>query len=301
LAEDKPAFVFPAFISDYREDPSRNIPAFNEIFQSYLNTAAACTDEKLLAFHAVSNPLIEDELLNQYLSYIYGCSCARVLLNKGVNPGMTAGYSMGIYAALFIAGSISFETGLLLIQKAYEAIRKTLPHTHYGMCGVIGLSENDIGEIVLNSNLNLMIVNRNSEYSFILAGDSFHINVFVLKASEEGALHARSFGVTIPYHTNLLEEAASEFSKTVFTADVHSPRIPLISVLNQVRIDDIVLVRAEVVKNIHTPFNWLATQQQMYALGISHFTECGPSLALYKNSKFISGSGKFVKWDSLFK
>jgi len=301
LAEDRPAFVFPAFISDYREDPARDIPAFNDVFQSFLKTAAACTYEELLSFNPVSNPLIENELLNQYLSYIYGCSCARVLLNSGVIPGMMAGYSMGIYAALFIAGSISFETGMLFIQKAYGAIRNTLPHHHYGMCGVIGLSEKDIREIVLNSNLNLMIVNRNSEFSFILAGDSFHINVFILKAREEGALHARSLGVTIPYHTNNLTEAADEFSETVFTADVHSPVIPVISVLNQRRIDSVDCIREEVVKNIHTPFNWLATQKEMFSQGIGIFTECGPSMALYKNSKFISGSGKFVKWDSLFK
>lgn len=299
MAESKPAFVFPAFISDYREDPSRNVPAFNEVFQSFLRTTAACTNEELLSFNAESNPLIENELLNQHLSYTYGCSCARVLLNNGVKPGMTAGYSMGIYAALFIAGSISFETGLLFIQKAYEAIRRTLPLNSYGMCGVIGLSEKDIGEIVLNSNLNLMIVNRNSDYSFILAGDSFHINVFILKAREEGALHARTLGVTIPYHTNLITEAAAEFSETVFSADVHSPGIPVMSVLNQDMIGSIDRLREEVVKNIHTPFNWAATQHQMFHSGISIFTECGPSLALYKNSKFIKDSGKFVKWDSL--
>jgi len=301
LAEDKLAFVFPAFINDYREDPSRGLVAFNEVFQSYLKTAAECTDKKILDFHPESNPLIEDELLNQYISYIYSCSCAHVLLNEGVKPVMMAGYSMGIYAALYIAGSVTFETGLLLIQKAWEAISKTLPHSRYGMCGLIGLTEKDIREITMKHNLNLMIVNRNSDHSFILTGDSFHIRVFMLKAREEGALHVRSIGVTIPYHTNLLDEAAIEFSKTVFTADVHSPGIPLISVLSQDQLEGADRIREEVIKNIHTPFNWLATQQQMFLSGITHFTECGPSMTLYKNSKFIGDAGKFVKWDTLLK
>ena len=299
MAEDKLAFVFPAFINDYHEDPSGGLVAFNEVFQSYLKTAAECTDKKLLDFHPESNPLIEDELLNQYISYIYGCSCARVLLNAGVKPGMMAGYSMGIYAALYIAGSVTFETGLLLIHKAWEAIRKTLPHSRYGMCGLIGLTEKDIREITIKHNLNLMIVNRNSDHSFILAGDIFHIRVFMLKAREEGALHVRSIGVTIPYHTNLLDKAAIEFSKTVFTADVHSSQIPLISLLNQERLDSVDHIREEVVKNIHTPFNWMATQQKMHILGITQFTECGPSTTLYKNSRFIRDAGRFVKWNTL--
>ncbi|MCX6282980.1 MAG: hypothetical protein NTW31_01900 [Bacteroidetes bacterium] len=233
MAENTISFVFPAFISDYRDDPSLSVPAFNDVFQAYLTMAASSVGNELLTFHPGSNPLLQDELLNQYISYIYGCSSAGILLNSGVKPVMTAGYSMGIYAALYSTGSISFETGLLFIQKAYESIRHTLPGNHYGMCGVIGLSEKDISGIAVHHNLNLAIVNRNSDHSFIIAGDSFHINVFLLKARDEGALHARSLGVTIPYHTSLLAEAAKLLSETVFTADVRAPEIPVISVLSQ--------------------------------------------------------------------
>jgi len=301
LAEDNIALIFPAFISDYRDDPSLEFPAFRDVFQALLIKAAGYVDKELLSFHPESNPMLQDELRNQYISYIYGCSCADILLKSGVKPGMIAGYSMGIYASLFTAGSISFETGLSFIQKAYAAIRKVLPHRQYGMCGVIGLSEKDIREIALHHSLNLMIVNRNSDYSFILAGESFHINVFLLKAREEGALHARSLGVTIPYHTNLLEEAAKDLSHAVFNADIQAPAIPIISVLNQDMIINGDRARNEVVNNIHTPFDWLVTQQQMFSSGIRTFTECGPSQALRKNSKFIPGAGKFVNWDTLVK
>lgn len=177
MADEKIAFIFPAFINDYREDPSGNIPQFRNIFHSLLNRAAAFTDKELADFHPESNPMIQDELRNQYLSYVYGCSCADVLVSGGLEPGMIAGYSMGIYASLYTAGSINFETGLLFIKKAYESIRETLRSSHYGMGAVIGLSEKDIHDIVRTFNLNLVIVNRNSEYSFVVSGDSFHLNV----------------------------------------------------------------------------------------------------------------------------
>lgn len=299
MAENPISFVFPAFVSDYRDDPSPQIPGFSDVFNTFLVKAAGYIDRGLLLFHPESNPMLHDELRNQYLTYIYGCSCTRILMKSGIKPGMIAGYSMGIYASLFTAGCISFETGLTFIRKAYEAIRKTMPHGQYGMGGVIGLSENDIREIAFKYNLNLMIVNCNSDYSFILAGDSFHIKVFLLKAREEGALHARSLGVTIPYHTNLLSDAAKELSDTVFSAGVQAPEIPVISVLDQELIDSADRAMHEVVNNIHNPFNWLATQQQMFSSGIHVFTECGPSQALRKNSKFIQGAGKFVSWDTL--
>jgi len=299
LAEHKIAFVFPAFISDYRDDPSKTVPRFDELFREYLSRAAEYTDKELLAFDRDSNPMLGDELRNQYISYIYGCVSARILMDSGNMPSMLAGYSMGIYAALHTAGSISFETGLSFIGQAYHSIRKFLPDNNYAMCGVIGLSENDIRAIALDRNLSLVIVNRNSNFSFILAGSSFHINVFMLKAKEEGALHVRSLGVSIPYHTDLLAEAAVELSGAVLKAEIHSPVIPLISVLEQDIITDAVRAGTEVVNNIHKPFNWLGTQLKMHDSGIEVFTECGPSQALRKNSKFIPGAGKFVGWETL--
>lgn len=275
------------------------ISRFTELFREYLSRAAEYADTGLLAFDRDSNPMLGDELRNQYISYVYGCVSARILMDSGVRPSMLAGYSMGIYSALYTAGSISFETGLSFIGHAYHSIRKFLPDNRFAMCGVIGLTEKDIRAIALERNLNLAIVNRNSDYSFILAGSGFHINVFMLKAKEEGALHVRSLGVSIPYHTDLLSGAAAELSGTVMTADIKSPVIPLISVLGQDIITDAVRAGTEVVNNIHRPFNWLATQLKMHDSGIDIFTECGPSLALRKNSKFIPGAGKFVGWETL--
>jgi [acyl-carrier-protein] S-malonyltransferase len=299
LAENKIALVFPAFINDFWDDPSKGVPGFNKLFSEYLERASFLTGKELLTYSLESDPMQLGELSNQFASYIYSCTCADVLLNSGVRPAMIAGYSMGIYAALYTASSIRFETGLLFIERAYYSILKTLPQTRYGMCGVIGLSEKDITEIAALYNLNLAIVNKNSDYSFVVAGSSFHINVFQLRAKEEGALHTRTMATAVPYHTGLLAEAAKELSGTVFTADVQSPVIPVISVLKQDLISDAARAREEVVNNIFNSFNWFETQVKMCQSGIQVFTECGPSQVLLKNSKFMPGSGKFVRWDSL--
>jgi len=301
LADKRIAFIFPAFITDYSDDPSGTIPQFRTVFDSLINRAADFADKGLTEFHPESNSMIHDELRNQYLSYIYSCCCADVLAGKNFRPSMVAGYSMGIYASLYTAGSITFETGLLFIRKAYESIRGTLSSSDFGMGAVIGLSENDILGIIDKFHLNLLIVNRNSEYSFIVSGNSFHVNVFLLKAREEGALSAKSLRVSIPYHTNLLKDAAAELSGTVSITDVRDPEIPVISLLTRQIIADAQGAKNEVIRNIFNPFDWLLTQVEMYRSGIEIFTECGPSRALLKNSKFIPESGKFVIWSSLVK
>jgi [acyl-carrier-protein] S-malonyltransferase len=301
LADENTAFIFPAFISNYRDDPSGSVPVFRNVFNSFLERASSCTGIDLSEFHPESNPMLREELNNQILSYIYGCSCAEILLGTRVKPRMLAGYSMGIYAALYAAGSIGFETGLLFIGNAYQAVRQCLKSSHYGMGTVIGLKRKDIEKIIFDHDLKLVIVNRNSEYSYSLAGDSFHINVFLLKAREEGALNTRSLGVSIPYHTGILKDAATSFARSISHLEIGAPQVPLISVLNREIIGDPGSARKELAENLFNSFDWLETQLRMYSLGIRFYIECGPSNSLLKNSRFIPGSGKFVVWSTLVK
>lgn len=301
MADKRTAFIFPAFIADYRDDPSGSIPRFSLVFKSLLARAAGFADNGLAGFHRDSNPMTGDELRNQYLSYVYSCACSDVLSVHGAKPSMIAGYSMGIYAALYTAGSISFETGLLFIRSAYESMRRILPGMQYGMGAVIGLSENDILGIFQDSGFSLSIVNRNSWHSFIVSGESPQLEAFMLKAREEGALSAKTLGVSVPYHTGLLKDAASELSGTVAGEELNDPQIPLISLLTRQVITDAQAARNEVIRNIFNPLDWFSTQIEMHRSGILTFTECGPSRALLKNSKFIPGAGKFVIWSSLAK
>ena len=166
---------------------------------------------------------------------------------------------------------------------------------------MIGLSEKDILGIIEEFKLNLLIVNRNSGHSFIVSGNSFHLNAFLLKAREEGALSAKTLGVSVPYHTGLLKDAATEFSGTVTMAEVRDPEIPVISLLSRHIISDAQGAKNEVIRNIFNPLDWFSTQIEMHRAGIRIFTECGPSRALLKNSKFIPEAGKFVTWSSLVK
>lgn len=301
MAYNRTAFIFPAFIADYRDDPSESIPQFSLVFKSLLARAASFADNGLAGFHRDSNPMTGDELRNQYLSYVYSCACSEVLSANRVKPSIIAGYSMGIYASLYTAGSISFETGLFFIRSAFTSIRHALPDMQYGMGAVIGLSENDILGIFQKSGFRLSIVNRNSEHSFIVSGENSQMESFMIKAREDGALSAKTLGVSVPYHTSLLEDAASELSVTLAGEELSDPQVPIISLMNQQLITDAQSARNEVIRNIFNPLDWFSTQIEMHRSGILTFTECGPSRALLKNSKFIPGAAKFILWSSLVK
>ena len=51
----------------------------------------------------------------QFFTYGYSVGVAEVCVGGGVVPEYAAGYSFGVYAALYACGSVSFETGLEIL------------------------------------------------------------------------------------------------------------------------------------------------------------------------------------------
>ena len=159
MSENNLAFIFPAFASDYSDHPGQNVRGFKFWFNDFLKRAAFSTDPKLAEFTFNGQTFADDELRTQYLTYIYSCAAAAALRNLGFIPSVNAGYSMGIYASLFDAEAISFESGLKLIEKAYQTLSKQLKNNLFSMVSLIGLNFSDVNQ--LNNPLVPGVVNTN--------------------------------------------------------------------------------------------------------------------------------------------
>ena len=83
------------------------------------------------------------------MTYILSCSYAEWLKGKDVVPAVAAGYSMGIYAAACLAGSISFEDGLFIIRNAYNEIQRFIAGKRYAMGSVVGLEKEYIDQRIM--------------------------------------------------------------------------------------------------------------------------------------------------------
>ncbi|MBN1198364.1 MAG: ACP S-malonyltransferase [Bacteroidales bacterium] len=255
--------------------------------------ASDLVDPDLSFFHPENQTFLDHELRTQYIAFIYGCSISEILQEQGIFPDLLCGYSMGIYAALVQGEAVSFENGLLLIRHAFQEISYTTMTGRFGMAGIIGLTEPDIKKI-LKEFPEVEISNQNSAYSFVLSGHQCDLEKTLAIARTEGAFHARMLNVTIPYHSHFLKSAALQFAKFVYSIDVQSLKIPMISVLTQELLHSQEDIKTELVENLYKHFNWHATQQRMLRMGMNRFIECGPGKSLKKNSKFIEGDYQFI-------
>ena len=294
----KTAFIFPAFVRDYQDDKSSRIENFTNHFSHLLDIASRVVDPELTYFDPLQQDFLDHELRTQYIAYIYGCAISEILQQKGIYPDFLCGYSMGIYSALNQGGAISFADGLLLIRSAFQEISYTTMTGRFGMAGIIGLVESDILEI-LTSFPDVEITNQNSPYSYVLSGRQSDLENILKKAIEEGAFHARMLNVTVPYHSHFLKSAALQFAKFVYTLDIRSLKIPVVSVLSQDLIKSPEDIKAELVENLYKHFNWYNTQLNLMENGVTRFIECSPGESLKKNARTIDGDYQFQSMDEI--
>jgi [acyl-carrier-protein] S-malonyltransferase len=298
LSQKKLAFVFPPFASDYPDDPFINLTGFDDCFRKFLSRAAEFADPDLIQFSLPSNNFLDDELKTQYISYIQACSLVSWFREKGVIPAYSSGYSMGIYAALYQSEVISFLDGLLLIRQAFKEIKKITGKKEFGMCAIIGLNLDDLEQLISKEKLNLKLAIQNSVCSFSISGASGDILRLTESAQKEGALSTRVLNVSVPYHCDFLKDTAGGFREFVNQIQFRSPKMPIVSLVDQELLLEEQSLKDEVVRNLFTSLNWYKTQLYLQELGINRFVECGSGKGIVKIARFIEGDAAFYTANS---
>jgi malonyl CoA-acyl carrier protein transacylase len=292
LSENYTAFIFPAFASDYNDHPARDIPGFNDLFNEFLGKATV-VDPELAGFRFAGLTFSDDELKTQYITYIYSCAASSLIRRKKITPVMTAGYSMGIYASLFDACAVTFETGLEMIRIAFQSLCTRHLNHPYSMGILIGLDARDIQQLIGQYSLRIEITNQNAAHSFVVSGYRNDIQQLNELAMNEGALHVRDLAVTIPYHSSFLEKNAREFALQVNHLEIKVPETPIISLIDQVMLSTPDAIREELTRNLYHPLHWMQTMDNMLEKKVSRFIECGNSNGLARNARFIEGNYRF--------
>ena len=287
------AFIFPAFISEYLGNEIQILDSFSSRFQQNLTTASKITGIDFERFSIENKLYTEDELSSQIISYVFSCSLSDVLIYRGLKPDILAGYSMGLYAALYTGGVIDFEEGIRLIVKAFKISKSVINGIDSGMGSVIGLTRKEIDEIIVAHNLEAEIANSNSIHSHLITGQLKAVNRLLDIARETGALNVSLLNVKTPYHSQLLKETRGEFQQFITNhIKLKKSNYPIISSIDQRMLESPNEINTELTNNLSECINWMASFNKLLNLGITQFIECGAGKSLQRISRFIPGDFK---------
>jgi len=272
----------------------------NEINHFFEEASQIC-GEKLSPENLKSNN--SSERMHQIYTYTLSCAFAAVIKQSGYQPFLTAGYSFGVYGALFGSEAINFSDGLKILIEAHEIMKEKSKNLNAGMCVIAGLTEEDILKITEElSPSKIRIVNSNSNICKVLAGEKEKLEALCKKAIETGATSAQILPLSIPYHHPFFLSGVSEkFRKALDSITFKKPVCPIVSSINQSLLTTADEIISFISNNLSTPINWQKVIEKFIREGVSMIIECGPGLTLTRNAKFIDGCPEFVNFKNIEK
>ena len=236
-------------------------------------------------FHGTEEELMETKN-TQPTVFVYETVLA--LCQDDVKPDVVAGHSLGEFAALVIAGAISFEDGLRLVlnraligQKAAD----TAP-VKTGMGAVIGLPdeyvEKRIKEIWEETGEPLYFANYNGPGQVVISGSRKSVRVACKAFMKEGAKKAVPLAIGGSFHTPFMDEAREELGAIIKETKFSTPNIPIYQCVDALPHTDPEELRANLIQHITHPVLWTSMTHNMVKDGVTEFYEVGTDDTLEK-------------------
>jgi len=197
------------------------------------------------------------------------------------NVSVTAGHSLGEIASLAAAGSIPWETALLLVKERGRVMAEAAGE-HVGMIAIVGLDEAAVERIRTEASQrgNLWIANRNADVQFVLSGEMAAVQEAERLATEAGARRALILTIPLAAHTPLMEQAAAAFRKAVDRLPLKAPSIPILANASGEALRTVAALQEELRLQMLRQVDWARTMVSMRAMKVRTVVELGPGRVL---------------------
>jgi [acyl-carrier-protein] S-malonyltransferase len=219
-----------------------------------------------------------------------------------IKPDVTAGLSLGEYTALYAAGAISFEDGLVLVKQRGQAMQAAADATEGAMVSIIGLDEMKVNQLCTeagNGEL-LAAVNFNCPGQIVISGSKTACRRAEKLAEKYGAIKAARLEVAGAFHTEMMAGAADALKEAIKKSEISAPSgIKVIANINAEYYKTGEEIAEGLVKQLTSPILWQKCVEKLIADGVTEFYEIGPGRVLTSLCRRIDRKIKVVNVNSL--
>ena len=196
--------------------------------------------------------------------------------------GMTAGHSLGEYAALAASGSLSISDAARLLRQRGDSMQSAVPVGEGAMAAILGGDEDQINAILADAKSSglVQIANDNAPGQIVISGAAAAVDAAIEIAKAAGLRRAIKLPVSAPFHCNLMAPAADVMAKLLAKTDLSDARMPVycnVSAAAETRADHL---RANLVTQVTARVRWRESLMAMSAAGATRFIELGTGKVL---------------------
>ena len=205
----------------------------------------------------------------------------RLLADKGVEPDMVAGLSLGEYSALMAAGALDFKTAVALVAKRGSFMEEAAPAGSGKMVAVLN-AEVSLIEAVCQEASAIGVVspaNYNTPSQIVIGGEVAAVDKAVELLKDAGVKRLIPLNVSGPFHTALLKPASERLAEVLETVEFSDFVRPLVgnteaTVMEKERVSELLT------RQVMDPVRFYDSIAKMQEAGVTEFIEIGPGKVL---------------------
>lgn len=197
--------------------------------------------------------------------------------------GYVAGHSLGEYAALTLAGSLSLADSARLLRIRGDAMQAAVPVGQGAMAALLGLDYDDVVAIAREAAQGEICnaANDNAPGQVVVSGHVNAVQRAMELAKAKGAKRALLLPVSAPFHCALMQPAADAMRAALDNVTLHQPRVPVICNVTAQQETDPVALKANLVDQVVGTVRWRESIASLAAdKGVQRFVEVGTGKVL---------------------
>ena len=205
----------------------------------------------------------------------------RLLADKGIEPDMVAGLSLGEYSALVAAGALDFKTAVALVAKRGSFMEEAAPAGSGKMVAVLNAEVSLIEEVCQEASAIGVVspANYNTPSQIVIGGEVAAVDKAVELLKDAGVKRLIPLKVSGPFHTALIKPARERLAEVLETVEFSDFVRPLVgnteaTVMEKERVKELLT------RQVMEPVRFYDSIATMQKAGVTEFIEIGPGKVL---------------------
>jgi [acyl-carrier-protein] S-malonyltransferase len=198
------------------------------------------------------------------------------------DAAFVAGHSVGEYAALAAAGSLSVGDAVRLVRTRGRAMQQAVPVGMGAMAALLGVDFEQAAAIAAEAAQGELVqaANDNGGGQVVVSGHKTAVERAVEIAKAKGVRRAMLLPVSAPFHSALMQPAAEVMADALAKVAIKVPVVPLVANVTAAPVTDPAQIMRGLVEQVTGTVRWRESVAFMASAGVNAFYEVGSGKVL---------------------